>query len=196
MRNYKKALFMTGLVVFLLLIGGCMAKETETETKAEIKTQQSESAKTAEKSFGTVDGTDFNGNEITEDIFTGYDLTLVNVWATFCNPCLKEMPDLNEIYEEYGEAGKSFQMIGVCMDVMTLSGIDESIFNQAKEIEKTLNLSYLNIVPGEALRSGTLAGVSAVPTTFFVDGSGNIVDTVIGSRSKEAWIEIIDGLLD
>jgi len=197
MRDDKKVLLLAGIMAFVLFSGGCRSKEMETEkTIVSTKAHQSETVMPEERNFGIVDGVDFTGNEMSEDIFTGYDLTLVNVWATFCNPCLEEMPDLNEIYGEYTKTGKSFQMVGVCMDAMTLTGIDESIFNSAKEIEKTLNLSYLNIVPGEALMSGALAGVSAVPTTFFVDSNGNIMDTVIGSRSKEAWIEIIDGFLE
>jgi len=197
MRDDKKVLLLAGIMAFVLFSGGCRPKEMETEkTIVSTKAHQSETVMPEERNFGIVDGVDFTGNEMSEDIFTGYDLTLVNVWATFCNPCLEEMPDLNEIYGEYTKTGKSFQMVGVCMDAMTLTGIDESIFNSAKEIEKTLNLSYLNIVPGEALMSGALAGVIAVPTTFFVDSNGNIMDTVIGSRSKEAWIEIIDGFLE
>jgi len=186
MKNFKRALCLMGIIVFVFFSSGCTTKESESTIS-----DQTEDL----KSFGTIDGTDFAENEISEDIFTEYDLTLVNVWATFCNPCLNEMPDLNEIHEEYSKAGKSFQVVGICSDTVTLEGVNENILNTAEEIEKTLALTYLNIVPGEALRSETLKGLSVVPTTFFVDGNGHIVETVIGARSKEDWIEIIDDLL-
>lgn len=36
--------------------------------------------------------TDLDGNEIDQSILEGYDLTMVNIWATFCQPCIREMP--------------------------------------------------------------------------------------------------------
>ena len=44
--------------------------------------------------FETVD---MDGNTVTEEVFTQSKLTMVNVWATYCNPCLSEMPDLLDV---------------------------------------------------------------------------------------------------
>jgi thioredoxin-related protein len=41
-----------------------------------------------------------------------------------------------------------------------------------------------------------LTDVTAVPTTFFLDGEGNVLDTVVGAMDKESWKEKIDGLLE
>ena len=40
-----------------------------------------------------------------------------------------------------------------------------------------------------------LSGVSAVPTTFFVNEKGEVLDTVVGAMDKDSWKEKIDGLL-
>ena len=52
-------------------------------------------------------------------------------------------------------------------------------------------------VMGEALLSGLLRGVQAVPTTIFVDSNGNQVgNAYLGSRSQKDWQKIIDGILE
>ena len=45
---------------------------------------------------------DLDGNPVDESIFQGYDVTMINLWGTFCGPCLQEMPDLGELADEYG----------------------------------------------------------------------------------------------
>lgn len=44
--------------------------------------------------------TDFKGNPVTSEIFAKNKLTMVNIWGTFCGPCIREMPDLARINEE------------------------------------------------------------------------------------------------
>ena len=43
---------------------------------------------------------DLDGNTVDESIFADYEVTMVNLWGTFCGPCLQEMPDLGEISDE------------------------------------------------------------------------------------------------
>lgn len=40
--------------------------------------------------------TDMDGKKVTNDIFADYDMTVVNFWATYCNPCIDELPELAE----------------------------------------------------------------------------------------------------
>src|SRR5690554_3153574 len=58
---------------------------------------------------------DLYGNEVDQTIFKNSKLTLINVWATFCPPCLMEMPDLAELSREYNT--KDVQIIGIVNDV-------------------------------------------------------------------------------
>ena len=52
------------------------------------------------------------GNVISSDIFAQSRLTMINVWATYCNPCLREMPDLGALHQEFSEQG--FQILRSC----------------------------------------------------------------------------------
>ena len=85
---------------------------------------QSEAAKTAGilSDFST---TDLDGNAADESIFAEYKLTMVNIWATFCGPCISEMPELGELASEY--ADKGMRVVGLVTDVMDSEGaLDEA----------------------------------------------------------------------
>ncbi len=137
---------------------------------------------------------DLEGNEIDASILSDYKLTMVNVWATFCSPCLDEMPDLGELAAEYKEKG--VQIVGMVSDVHDSKGqISDSQIATAKDIVSATNANYLHIVPTEDLFF-LLAQISSVPTTFFVDENGvQVGKTYIGSKSKATWQEIIDETL-
>ena len=53
--------------------------------------------------LGEFTATGLDGEEVDQSIFTGYDVTMVNVWATFCGPCLSEMPDLGALHQEFSD---------------------------------------------------------------------------------------------
>lgn len=48
---------------------------------------------------------DLKGNRVTEEIFKDYSLTMINVWGTFCSPCVGEMPDIEKLYQYYQDKG-------------------------------------------------------------------------------------------
>ena len=55
----------------------------------------------AEKYYLTFEASTIDGEAWNSDKFTNSKLTMINVWGTYCNPCLSEMPDLGEIASEY-----------------------------------------------------------------------------------------------
>jgi len=140
--------------------------------------------------------TDIDGNTVNQSVFKGKKLTMVNIWATFCGPCINEMPDLGEISEEY--ADKDFQIIGIPVDVVDYYGnIDESQVELAKDIIDETGAVYLHLLPSVSLNQAKLSQVTSVPETIFVDENGNQVgESYIGSRSMAQWKEIIDGLME
>ncbi len=139
--------------------------------------------------------TDLDGNEIDQSVLEGYDLTMVNVWATFCQPCLQEMPDLGELADTY--ADKGIQFIGLVSDVLNADGtLSDSQVATAQEIVGTTGADYLHILPSEDLL-GLLAQISAVPTTFFVDSEGNQVGSAFSQAlSREQWEATLDAMLE
>ncbi len=142
---------------------------------------------------GTIfEATDMNGDIVSSDIFLDSRLTMVNVWATYCGPCLREMPELGELAAEYEPA--DFQLIGVISDV-TEDAKQKDLDYAADLIEQT-GADYTHLLLNESLYYSLLTDVSAVPTTFFIDEDGVIVETVVGARDKTSWKEIIDALLE
>ena len=176
------------IAMMALMITACGGKEEEaavSENKAvEETTQDTAENQETVKLFGVFDSQTLDGEEVTEEIFAEADLTMVNIWGTFCNPCIMEMPDLGELSREYAEKG--FQIIGLVSDVMEPG--DET----AMEIVKETKADYRHLIASEDLINNVLRYVSSVPTTVFVDREGNVVGEVYsGMRDKETWELII-----
>jgi len=138
---------------------------------------------------------DIYGNEIDPTVFSEYALTMVNIWGTFCSPCLEEMPDLAEIDAEYKERG--FQIVGLVVDVQNSDGsVNLDQIDKAIEIETITGAAYPHLIPSEYLIDGIVQNVQYIPYTIFVDSEGNMVgEAYVGSRSKEQWIKIIEPML-
>ena len=134
---------------------------------------------------------DIDGKNVSEKVFADSKITMVNVWGTFCGPCIREMPDLGVLDKKYGD---DFQIVGIVIDAVNSKGnVNEKTVNSAKNIVKTTGADYLHIIPDSSLLNGVLSEVYAVPTTFFVDSSGKIVVKVYtGSRTLNQWQEIVE----
>lgn len=135
---------------------------------------------------------DMDGNTVTSDVFSQSRLTMVNVWATYCSPCLNEMPDLGELAQEYDPA--DFQLIGIISDV--LEDADAETIDYASKLISQTGAAYPHLLLNKSLYYAMLTDVMAVPTTFFFDQNGELLATEVGSNSKAAWKEQIDELLE
>ena len=146
--------------------------------------------------FEEFEAADLEGNAVTQDLFAEHDLTMINIWATFCGPCISEMPELGVLSEEYKDQG--VQIVGLCIDAAGVDGaVNESQLEEAKRIVEETGASYLHIIPGETLATSLMMQVQAVPTTIFVDKEGKQVGMgVMGARDKDAWSAMIQELLD
>lgn len=139
--------------------------------------------------------TDLEGNAADESVFAGHKLTMVNVWATFCGPCIAEMPELGQLASEY--ADKGLAIVGLVADVTDSEGaLDETQLQLARDIVAETGANYLHLVPGEGLNN-LLSQVSGVPTTLFVDSEGRQVGKAyVGSNDLEGWKAVADELLE
>ena len=139
---------------------------------------------------------DLSGNKYDPSIFKGKKLTMVNVWATFCRPCINEMPDLELLSKAY--APEDFQIVGLISDVDFDENYcyDTALMNKALEVIDLTGVTYVNLLPSFSLIDIKLESVFSVPETFFVDENGNKVgQSYIGSRSYEDWKAIVDNIL-
>lgn len=185
-----------------ILLTGCaqsgnteIAEETLTET-SEISGEPHASDKTETKEEApyvlTFEATTIDGETVTAEHFSESELTMINVWATYCNPCLEEMPDLAEIAASYDTT--KFQILGIISDVE--EGTDEEGLQTAKDLIEQTKADYPHLLLNESLYVSLVGAVEAVPTTFFVNSEGELLGYVVGARSKEGWEEIIQELLE
>ena len=127
--------------------------------------------------------TDMEGGVWTETCFAGHDLTVMNLWAYWCGPCVREMPDLEQLARDYADRG--VQMLGVYfpedeaedMQKVRELGITYPCLRYAEELDPYLDTGY-------------------IPVTIFVDGNGKVLgEAFVGSRNYAAWASIIEGYL-
>jgi len=136
------------------------------------------------------------GKEISDDMFAKNKVTMLNIWGTFCPPCIKEMPDLAKLNETNKEKG--VEVAGIVIDLTDRNG---NIIPQAKKDADTIiaktGANYTHIVPSKDMMNGLLRNVQAVPTTIFVNSEGKIIGQIyMGARSQKDWQKIIDALLN
>ena len=138
---------------------------------------------------------DMTGEDVTQEIFAPYKLTMINVWATYCPPCIHEMPILAELKQTYEEQGVN--IIGIINDLNFSSqeAFSRSLATAHQIIQQT-GAHYTHIIPTEQLYNLRLKDVQVVPETFFVDSNGTIVgETIYGARDKAGWISILETTL-
>ena len=138
---------------------------------------------------------DIDGNEFTGAEFAKHDLTMVNVFATWCTACIKEIPDLVKVQEEMKDKGVN--IVGVVTDTFDDNGENAEAIKLSKEIAEKTKVNYKFIMPDKTNFNGRLTGIQALPTTFFVDKEGNVVgETYPGAKSADEWKATIEKELE
>ena len=184
-RHYRPLL----ALLALLLLCGCAGKDSPPpDLSGSGAASQSSAQDQEEPVFVSFEGADLEGNPVSQDIFAQSRLTMVNVWATYCNPCLNEMPGLGELAAEFDPS--DFQIIGIVSDVR--AGEDQTLVERL--IQQT-GADYPHLLVNDSIHETFLAGVSSVPTTFFFDGEGAYLGGIVGAAEKETWEELIHELL-
>ncbi|MBE5937729.1 MAG: TlpA family protein disulfide reductase [Lachnospiraceae bacterium] len=154
-----------------------------------IDTQDTTDA--SKTNIGQFSTTDIFGETVTQDIFAEYDLTLVNLFATWCGPCVQEMPELAQLQKDMRDKGVN--VVAVVLDAAVNGVVDENAVDAAKEIVEMAEAEFTFMIPDATNLNGRLDDVTAVPESFFVDKEGNIVgEPYVGARSYDDWKAIIE----
>lgn len=126
------------------------------------------------------------GNTHTLSDYKGKTVFL-NFWATWCPPCRAEMPEIQEIYEEYGENASDVIILGI-------AGPDYGQEGSAEDIADFLSENGYDypVVMDEGGLYAYLYGISAYPTTFMIDKDGNVYGYVAGQITKAIMQDIIE----
>src|SRR5205085_5026245 len=97
-------------------------------------------------------------------------VVLVNVWATWCNPCRFEIPELQKMYE--ANARRGFKVIGV--------SVDEGEAAEVKKFVQEQKMTYPIVLDPDG-RVANLLSTTVLPTTVLLDRRGKIVWREIGA---------------
>ena len=148
---------------------------------------------TPQRWIGTADGsdiafetTDLEGNPVNSaQIFSQNKVTMVNIWATTCGPCIQEMPELEKLNKEFQKKGGS--IVGVVRDVPE---DNNKYLQEAQDIVKDAGVTYLNLKAWDGLEEAL--EIVGTPTTYFLDSQGKL----IGEPVLGAHIEVYKKLME
>lgn len=186
--------WMNGFTGYLSGISGSVTDASSASSESSAASQStSESAETpepAESERPKIPAPDFTltdqfGNEHTLSDYKG-KVVFLNFWAVWCNPCRREMPDIQKLYLDHGENSGDVVVLAVTMpDANT----DPADFMNDK------GYTYPSVID----ESGDVMaqyGVSAFPTTFMIDRDGNVFGYVQSMITRDIMDSIIQQTLD
>ncbi|NMB28565.1 MAG: TlpA family protein disulfide reductase [Clostridiaceae bacterium] len=190
----KFRIILVFVLALVMLLSACQPRDLP--SNGDNKTSAADSVKPSAypKSLGEIKSwkfstEDIEGNHVDESIFSEAKLTMVNIWATWCGPCIAEIPHIGELAKNEF-ADMNIQVMGIISDA-ELGGDNEIAVDNAKYILEASGVSYLNVLFNYPdMYESLLKFVGGYPTTIFMDSQGNVVGSeILGMRSKEAFLE-------
>lgn len=173
----------------------------ETENKGESANQMEESGSKAEKEDQkhaerpVVPAPDFSLKDQYGYVHKLSDYkgktVFLNFWATWCGPCQREMPDIQELYEKYGENSEDLVVIGVANPKSKEYPMNQDVSeSEIVEFLEERGYRYPTIMDpsGEVFRQ---YGITSFPTTFMIDKEGNVYGYVTGTLTADMIEDIV-----
>lgn len=208
--------FMNNMTGYLSGIGNGAVSSQETAADDESKTPDGSTSSQAEENSGSesasrteetgssesapsdpdaVPAPDFTlvdqyGNEHTLSDYKGKTVFL-NFWATWCGPCRSEMPEIQALYEKYGENEEDLVVLGVATPNLGQEGSAEDIAAFLEDQGYTFPT-----VMDETGFISAMYGISAYPTTFMIDADGNVYGYVASALTGDIMESIVQQTMD
>ena len=133
--------------------------------------------KTPTIELSKINFTDINGNLIDQKMLLEKPL-VINYWATWCKPCIEEMPVFETLSEKY-------------------KGQITFLFVTDEEQSKIINFNKrkkFNLFFAKSTENLSKIGISVRPTTYFYKKSGNLMTTIVGGLKKPELEKILKKL--
>lgn len=179
----KKALIYLFLVVMSIIMVGCAGGNNGASNNQD----QAHTLSGLEK-MPQFKCQDMYEKEVTNHIFVDQKLTLINIWATTCAPCVDELPELQALYTEMQE--QKVNIMGVVADG---SGKESA----ARQILQQQGADYINIIPNDKFMADFVTRTDRVPVSIMVNSQGQRVgEIIVGTRTKDAYKKIIETTLE
>jgi cytochrome c biogenesis protein CcmG/thiol:disulfide interchange protein DsbE len=183
------------ILVLTFIVTGCKKKEPEpaqqaaqAQVEAEEKPTELAADKTPPEPAGNPAPSftlqDLNGKQVSLSDFKG-KVVVLDFWATWCPPCVKEIPHFIELHEQYKDRG--FAMVGISLDHQGISVV--------KSFAQKYQVNY-PILMTDGRVDKAYGGITSIPTTFVIDSAGNIRQKYVGYRDKAIFEADIKALLE
>ena len=187
----------------------------DAETQDAAATTSAAESAAAESAEESADAEESSEADAGQDVIPAIDFTLtdqygethtfsdykgktvfLNFWATWCPPCKSEMPDIQALYEKYGENEGDLIVLGVANPKT-----DEMPNNQDGTVEEVTDYLEENglTFPVVMDTTGELFywyGISAFPTTFMIDANGNVYGYVSGALTADMMESIVQQTME
>ena len=174
-----------GILATGILFSGC----TEDVENVNNESETAAAVQVANEKFPQFAALNLANETVTDNIFAQKKITVLNIWGTFCPPCIEEMPELGEWARNMPADA---QIIGLICDVR--GSDDIQTIDAAKKILSEANANFVNLIPDVALEK-YLQKVDAVPTTLFIDSQGNLIgEPVVGADVESYKARVADYL--
>ena len=170
-------------------------------SKTEASTPPKQQAPAAETLKGTksvdFDFVDFAGRSRKFSEFRGH-VVLIDFWATWCKPCLADIPHLKELYAKYRDKG--FEIIGMDSETLGQDAEDndpefaKERDERARQIVSTRGATWIHATAATAVPVATkVFAVEKLPTKILIDAQGKIIARVEEGAELDTWLEKLLG---
>jgi len=174
------------ILVLMFIAAGCKKKESEPQQQAkqaEVKAEEKPTKPSGDKAppppgakpAPSFTLQDLKGNQVSLSDFKG-KVVILDFWATWCPPCVREIPHFIELYEQYKDQG--FAMVGISLDHQGVSVV--------KSFVQKYRVNYpILMTDGRVDRA--YGGITYIPTTFVIDAAGNIRQKYVSYQDKAVF---------
>jgi cytochrome c biogenesis protein CcmG/thiol:disulfide interchange protein DsbE len=126
---------------------------------------------------------DINGQTIKVPEDVKGRIVAIRFWASWCKSCAAEMPELEQVYRNYASKGLLILAVNIGQDK-----------GDAETFSKEHNISY-PLLPDPGQEVTKRYGVTSIPMTFILDGSGVIRKKILGEISRQNFEKIVVQLM-
>jgi peroxiredoxin len=159
--NYPVAALIFAAVTILVIVLSLKLDDTSIEFSNQVAIENNIQA--PDFSFPGLDG-----NKISLGDQKG-KIVLVNIWATWCPPCVEEMPSMEKLYQKF--KGENFEILAV--------SIDETGQKAVAPFMKKTRLTFPALIDAEGTIKSTYK-ITGVPESFIIDKQGFLINKIVG----------------